>query len=144
MISSAAPELLLSSLPGALHRQPAEEVLVVGIAGREGNGGPHALVYVLRLDQPEPRLADLAIAATMDAAASGVGRLVIVAWSDTADELDSLARRIAATLTVLATEAGLHVLDALAVYRGRWHSYECDDPACCPPGGKPLPTPEEP
>jgi hypothetical protein len=33
---------------------------------------------------------------------------------------------------------GLTVLDALWVDRGRWWSYRCASPACCPPGGRPV------
>jgi hypothetical protein len=45
---------------------------------------------------------------------------------------------------VCAEAAGLGVLDAIAVTDGRWRSYECTNPECCPPEGTPItggPTP---
>ena len=35
----------------------------------------------------------------------------------------------------LADSAGLRLVDALLVARGRWRSYLCDDEQCCPPNG---------
>ena len=35
----------------------------------------------------------------------------------------------------LADTAGLRLVDALLVARGRWRSYLCDDEQCCPPNG---------
>jgi hypothetical protein len=45
---------------------------------------------------------------------------------------------------VLVGVSGLSLLDAITVANGRWRSYECDNPSCCPPEGNPItegPTP---
>jgi uncharacterized protein DUF4192 len=39
------------------------------------------------------------------------------------------------TLGRLADSAGLRLVEALLVARGRWRSYLCDDEQCCPPNG---------
>jgi hypothetical protein len=40
--------------------------------------------------------------------------------------------------------AGIRLRDALRVADGRWWSYLCDDPTCCPPDGSPVRSPEMP
>ena len=42
-----------------------------------------------------------------------------------------------------AHDAGLAVRDRIVVRDGRWSSLHCDDPSCCPAGGRPLPQPHE-
>jgi hypothetical protein len=43
-----------------------------------------------------------------------------------------------AAVRTAAERRGLVVRDALRVDAGRWWSYICDDPRCCPPGGTPF------
>ncbi|GAB2580660.1 hypothetical protein Aab01nite_57330 [Paractinoplanes abujensis] len=39
---------------------------------------------------------------------------------------------------------GVRVLDRVRVTAGRWWSYDCADPLCCPPDGNPVPSPHSP
>lgn len=73
------------------------------------------------------------------AVADRVTHLAVVAYADDARLTDSTAARTAATAVVAAEAAGLRVLDALSVADGRWRSYDCTNPSCCPPEGHPIP-----
>ena len=58
------------------------------------------------------------------------------------DPAGMLARWVAGRMVeLLVDEAGVTVADALNVTAGRWRSYSCTDPACCPPEGTPLTDP---
>lgn len=46
-------------------------------------------------------------------------------------------------LTSALAERGVDVKDALLVRGGRWWSYLCDEPSCCPPDGTPVPATDE-
>ena len=46
-------------------------------------------------------------------------------------------------LTSALVEVGVRIHDRMVVHDNRWRSLDCDNPACCPPAGKPVPTPAE-
>jgi hypothetical protein len=133
-----APGLLLASLPGAIERAPAEEVLLV--APIPDNAALVASVPLpVEPGSPIGMLWPACVAGVEYLRTYGVRAVVIVAYaSPSAEETASLA---AGTLHVLATQRGIVVLDTLRVTGNRWWSYECDDPKCCPPEGSPVPTP---
>lgn len=143
-MTGSAPGLLLASVPAVLGAVPAEEVLVIGVTRRSAARGDACIV---RIPLPAEAEAELLLAACTTAiqwsVASGTQAVVLAAYADSSADLDSLAAQATATLAVFAGQANLLVLDALRVVDGRWWSYECDDPSCCPPEGTPIPTPEE-
>lgn len=47
---------------------------------------------------------------------------------------------LAAAVRRAADQLGLQLIDTTLVADGRWWSYGCTDPSCCPPQGHPLPT----
>lgn len=49
-------------------------------------------------------------------------------------------RELVQKLAVHFFESGVFLVDALYVEGGRWWSYACDDPTCCPPTGRELPA----
>ena len=80
----------------------------------------------------------------------GTTGVFLVVYSDPAAGPDTLHRAVApepaappssALVVALAGEleaCGIEVQDAWHVGGGRWRSYLCADPSCCPPEGKPL------
>ena len=48
-------------------------------------------------------------------------------------------RELAAALNSSLRRARIGVRDLLCVRGGRWWSYLCEEPACCPPEGRPVP-----
>jgi hypothetical protein len=142
---SLGPAALTASLPRALGREPADELVLVGV-DRMHTGA--AVTYLLGLDGTDTEEGADEVAASIHHMVSGLVHdgattvAVLVYADDTAN--DSTAARLAATAVVSAEAAGLGVLDAIAVTRGRWRSYECTNPSCCPPDGTPIitePTP---
>jgi hypothetical protein len=65
---------------------------------------------------------------------------VLVCYTEQADSDDNLARRklISALRERLASH-DIEVIEALLVRGGRWWSYVCGDPTCCPPQGREVP-----
>jgi hypothetical protein len=136
------PGLLLSSIPTALGREPAEEILLVAPL-------PHAAAVVVSI--PLPTNPDAAtgmlhpacVTAVEYLRSTGVRAVIIVVYAASAADLDGVAGHAAALINVLADQRGVVVLDTLRVIDHRWWSYECENPQCCPSEGSAIPTPEE-
>lgn len=125
---------ILAVVPHLLGFHPSDSLVVLGI------GGAHARIrLVFRYDLPDP--ADDGLAADIAAHACTVLRRQHLS---TAVVIGYGAGRVvtpvidAAGPALLA--AGIAVHDALRVEDGRYWSYLCQDPACCPPGGAPFDT----
>lgn len=140
---SFGPAALAQSVPAALGRTPAEELVLVGVTNLTPEA---AVIMTLRMATPDsPELDEaLVIGAAMDQLRrDGATHVAVLVYAEDSTA-DSPAARYGATAVVCAEAAGLSVLDALAVTRGRWRSYECDNPSCCPLEGTPIlegPTP---
>lgn len=142
MSAGQNPGLLLASIPEALSREPAEEILLVAPL-------PDAAAMIARIPLPtEPGVAvgmlwPACVTAVEYLRHRHVREVVIVVYAADAADLDGPAAVCAAALNFLAHQRGVSVLDTLRVIDHRWWSYECEDPQCCPPEGSPIPTPEE-
>jgi hypothetical protein len=143
---SLGPAALTATLPSALGRAPAEELVLVGVSDLSAAAaGLYSVDLSGLMGEDDAEDAALAVYEAVDAAARDGARLaVVVVYDEYALSIDSTAARFAATAVVAAEAAGLTVLDALAVFDGRWRSYHCTNPSCCPPDGTPItesPTP---
>jgi hypothetical protein len=140
------PAALVRSLPAALGRQPTNALVIVGVSSMHQDA---ATVGVLDLsgittEEEAEDAAENVPEAITSAVRDGATKVAVLAYADDADEPLSVSSRMAATAAIYAELAGLGVLDTVAVFRGRWRSYECDNPSCCPPEGHPItegPTP---
>jgi hypothetical protein len=143
---SLGPAALVLSLPDALGRTPADELVIVGVSSMHPDA---ATVSVLDLsgitsEEEAEDAAESIPAAIGSAVRDGATKVAVLAYADDADAPLSVSSRMAETAAIYAELAGLGVLDTIAVFRGRWRSYECDNPSCCPPEGHPItegPTP---
>ena len=127
-LSVRSPADMVAAVPYLLGFHPADSVVVVAVRGRR-------VVFAARGDLPAP-------GADPGPAARHLAQ--VVARQD-ADAATVVGYGPAARVTVIVdalgealTATGLVVLDALRVTEGRWFSYLCAEPSCCPPEGTPY------
>jgi hypothetical protein len=127
-ITLKSPADLVAAAPYLLGFHPSHSVVVLAFrdrsltcAARGDLAGPDG--------RPETVARDL-----IDA----IGRQPATAVAILAYGPADRASTAAAAVRAAAERRGLAVRDALRVDRGRWWSYLCDDPACCPADGTPF------
>ncbi|MDX5456885.1 DUF4192 domain-containing protein [Micromonospora tulbaghiae] len=127
-LSVRSPADMVAAVPYLLGFHPADSVVVVAVRGRR-------VVFAARGDLPAPgadpgpaarHLAQ--VVARQDADAATVVGYGPAAW--VTGVVDAIGDALTAT--------GVVVLDALRVTDGRWFSYLCVEPSCCPPEGTPY------
>lgn len=123
---------VLAIVPHLLGFYPADSLVVLGI------GGPHARIGVtFRYDLPDPP--EQALAADIAAHARSVlGRqdltmAVVVGYGP-----GRIVTPVIEAMVPAMLDGGIVVQDVLRVEGGRFWSYLCSDPACCPPDGVPF------
>jgi hypothetical protein len=131
-IRIGSAEGILAVIPHLLGFHPGASVVVLGICGRTAR-----IRLTCRYDLPNPparegaaEIAAHAVAALRrerDATAVVVGYGPGAQVTPAADALGAALRR-----------AGIGVRDILRVQDGRYWSYLCQDPGCCPPDGTPF------
>ena len=122
---------LIAAVPYLLGFHPAESVVVVAFRDRR-------LIFVARVDLPPAGTAP-----TLQRAAAGhLASVVAKQDADTATVIGyGPAQRVTPAVEavdVALDRAGLTVVDVLRVNEGRYWSYTCGDPRCCPPDGTPY------
>lgn len=136
IVRISSPADILGVVPHRIGFHPAESIVVVCLHGRRRRDG-----LVMRLDLAPTQLDEVA-ARDLSAKAAHVKSTaaVLVCYTEQAGEGDSLPRQglIDALRQRLASH-GIEVIEALLVHDGRWWSYVCENPSCCPPTGLPLP-----
>jgi hypothetical protein len=135
VLGVGAPAELIAVVPWLLGFRPGGRDLVVLAA----TPLPRSRVGLsLRYDLPEsdPAVAEaVGRRAAVTAAVQGYARLVAVGFGPE----EAVAPAIAA-LRHAAGTSGLECVELLRADAGRYWSYTCTDPACCPPGGTPYAT----
>jgi hypothetical protein len=119
---------LLAGVPYLLGFHPTDSIVAVAL--RRG-----VIAFAARGDLPGPALPAGAVAA----------RFVALLVRERADAVLLIgygaAARVTAAVDALRDALGgtrLQVVDALRVEDGRYWSYVCADPSCCPPSGTPF------
>jgi hypothetical protein len=151
-----SPAQILTAVPYLLGFSPARSVVVMCLRDKQVG-----LTMRLDIDTPPRELRETVVERLR---ADGANKAVIVlfdpdetgdsfdpggsvdpgASADPADTGTRPGHRIARPLIRAVRRAGLTVVDAIVVHRGRFWSYLCDEPRCCPPEGRPLPTAGQP
>ena len=133
-----SPGEVVALVPTLCGFTPSESLVVVSLRGRRGRIG-----LTMRCDLPRPAddaaLADEVSGRMAHDGASGV--LLVVHTEEAAQRARS---GLVDAVTAACRRHGLEVREALLVSRGRWTSYLCDGPACCPPEGTPVDRPPTP
>jgi hypothetical protein len=124
-----SPTSLIAVVPGLLGFDPGHSIVVIGT---EPSGGQ--VRVTLRYDVPDPRRPKVAAALAGHAVslltAQGVSTAVAVGYGT-----DAAVSPVAAALRERAAEADITVTEVLRVEDGRYWSFVCADPECCPPEG---------
>ncbi|MEU0962164.1 DUF4192 domain-containing protein [Micromonospora aurantiaca] len=127
-LSVRSPADMVAAVPYLLGFHPADSVVVVAVRGRR-------VVFAARGDLPAPGV-------DPGPAARHLAQVVARQDADAATVVGyGPAARVTGVVDAIGdalTAAGLVVLDALRVTEGRWFSYLCVEPSCCPPEGTPY------
>ena len=127
-----SPTSLLAVIPGLLGFDPGHSIVVIGTEPRTAQ-----VRVTLRYDVPDPRHPEVAVALAGHAVslleAQGVASVVAVGYGT-----DAAVSPVAAALRERAASAGIAVTELLRAEGGRYWSYVCADPGCCPPEGTPF------
>lgn len=126
-ITLTTPSDLLSAIPYLVGYIPDDSLVLVGLDGKR-------VAVTLRVDLPRPDqpAAPPAISAKV-LIRNRVEAVVLVGYGPADRVTRSLDR-----LRALVATTDAHLLDAIRVTDGRYWSYVCTEPACCPPEGKPV------
>lgn len=123
------PAQIVAAVPYLVGFHPTESVVVVGLGA-----DPPRVCLTARVDLPPPDCsASLAQMLTAHLQHAGAGRVVPIVFTDEAGELPR--RDLVDAIEGSAGEHGIEFVDALFVRGGRWWSYRCQLPTCCPPEG---------
>lgn len=131
-IRIVSPISLLAVVPSLLGFRPVRSMVIIGTEP------PHAEVRLtLRYDLPEPvdpkASAEIAGHATAVLAAQGIRRAVAVGYGP-----DELVTPVVDALREAAPDADVTLAEILRTDDGRYWSYLCTNPACCPAEGTPF------
>lgn len=138
VIKLRSPADLLEVVPYTFGFHPRESVVVAALGGDRNRIGVQ-----LRLDL-EAAIADpgfperVAMLLRRERARSAI----VIVYTEAAHGPDELPGwPLVAALRDAIEDAGVELKDGLCVGAGRWWSYLCSDPECCPPEGTELATP---
>jgi hypothetical protein len=127
-----SPTSLLAVIPGLLGFDPGHSIVVIGTEPRTAQ-----VRVTLRYDVPDPRHPHVATALASHAVGllttQGITSAVAVGYGP-----DPAVAPVAAALREHAANAGIAMTEVLRAENGRYWSYVCADPACCPPEGTPF------
>lgn len=133
VIRVASPAALLDIAPFLLGFHPDRSIVVIAI-GQPPRGRVRA---TFRYDLPDPPREDdargIAGHAAEVLARAGISRAAIIGYG-TSDLADPAITQISSGLA----EAGIEIFEALRAEDGRYWSYTCQNPECCPPEGVPF------
>jgi len=123
------PGEIVATVPLLCGYPPSDSVVVLSLRGPRRRLG-----LTIRLDLPQPGLAEEAAELLVERVVHDGGRAaVVVVYAGARDE------PLAAAVTTACERRGVEVTEALHVADGRWTSYACTR-SCCPPEGTPVPA----
>lgn len=130
------PVDVVRAIPYLVGFDPAGSLVMVSLRGARGRVG-----LTLRVDLPPlsavDECADLVVGHLRR---DGAKRAIVGFYPQDSGPADELVRILHAKLAVRMRVARITPSEVLCVSGGRWWSLLCSDPACCPPGGSPVPT----
>jgi Domain of unknown function (DUF4192) len=131
-IRVGSPADVLAVVPRLLGFHPAASLVVIGCSPPRGR-----VEFAFRYDLPDPpdpgQAADIASHATSVLRKRGTGTAVAVGYGPGA-----LVTPLADALRPALQAASLRLHEFLRVENGRYWSYLCGNPDCCPPDGVPF------
>jgi hypothetical protein len=129
LVRIGSPDSVLAVIPGLLGFHPARSLVVIGA------GPPRGRIEVaFRYDLPEPPnpagVAKIATHAASILARHQLPLAIAVGYGP-----GPMVTPVADALVAELRRAGITLHDMLRVENGRYWSYSCPDPRCCPPEG---------
>jgi Domain of unknown function (DUF4192) len=128
----------LAVVPHLLGFHPSQSMVVVGLNARRGR-----IMLAFRYDLPNPpdaaRSREIAQHATQVLTARRIKTAIAAGYGP-----GTLVTPVAEALRTALLDAGITPRDLLRVQDGRYWSYACQDPGCCPPDGVPFDGPAHP
>ncbi|WP_328851272.1 DUF4192 domain-containing protein [Micromonospora globbae] len=122
---------LLAAVPYLLGFHPADSLVTIGLTG-------HRITVAARADLPAPATIPdwvpqavrqhLALLRNVDATTA-----ILIGYGPA-----TAVTPVVDAITPHLHAAGITIFDTLRVTAGRYHSYQCQDPRCCPPDGVPF------
>lgn len=132
----SSPGDLVVATPYLLHFHPTDSLVMVAFGGAAGT----AYAGMARTDLPGPEDAGAVGHALVDTMRGRGATAVAILGFGPAERADP----VVPVIRDLAGGLGLPVRETLRIHAGRWWSYDCPGPACCPPEGIPFdPTTSE-
>lgn len=135
VLKLTSPAEVVAAVPYLLGFQPANSVVLLSLRGPR-----HRVGLTLRADLPAPQgvlegVAELVEYLRRDGAEAVIA-VFYAAETDAAETWHALSEAL--------RQAGLSLREALRISQGRWWSYLCTVPACCPTAGTVILSPHEP
>lgn len=131
-IRATTPVSLLALIPHLLGFHPDSSLVIIGTGPP-----PHKVRVTLRYDLPNPTdswtASDITSHATGILANEDCSRAVVVGYGPS-----NLVDPVVAELREVAPSAGVTLPEVLRAEHGRYWSYLCRSPDCCPEGGTPF------
>jgi hypothetical protein len=145
-VALRGPGELADALPYLLGFHPDDSILVVALHGERGKfGGRMRTGIPVETAEWSALAAQIASGLQGDAAARGQGPDGAVVFlcqepapGESGRKVMERLRPLAQALRRACGERDMPVYEALCVSTGRYWSYCCPDPRCCPPEGRPL------
>lgn len=135
------PGEIVAVVPTLCGFVPQESLVLIALRGERQRLG-----LTLRCDLPRPdreqRLAEGLVDRLATDGARAVLALVYTEQGDAGPE--PVRAGLVAAVEAASRARGLELQDALLVRAGRWRSYTCREPSCCPPDGVPVDVPATP
>jgi len=131
-VQAGAPDALLAAIPHMLGFYPSHSLVVIGLTGKR-----NSVRVTFRYDLPEPSDAalaeDIAGHAASVLSAQRLHAAVLVGYGPATLVIPVLVPVVHRLLA-----AGVEPVEVLRAEAGRYWSVLCEDPACCPPAGRPF------
>jgi hypothetical protein len=125
------PVDVLAAIPYLVGYHPSESMVLLGMRGTQ-------LVFTARYDLPEPNASREDMRTIVEHMLQVVLRQRLTGVLIVGFGADETVRPLAFTLRGAYFRAGLEVLEVLRAEAGRYWSYLCTDPLCCPEEGSPY------
>jgi hypothetical protein len=134
----SSPEQVLAAVPYLLGFMPSRSLVVLSLRDKQVG-----LTMRLDLDTPPPELRRVVVN-RLHADRATTAILIVFDPDDSGGPGSRPGSRFARPLIRTLRREGLAVKDAMGVRKGRFWSYLCNEPTCCPPNGRALPVAGEP
>jgi hypothetical protein len=122
---------VLAAIPYLVGYRPSESMILLGMRRRQ-------VIFTARIDLPEADSSRTELGDTADQMLSVLSRQNLTGVLLVGFGSEARVAPLAFTLRLACLESGLDVLEVLRADHGRYWSYLCDDPRCCPEDGAPY------